>query len=66
MVEFLCPYCDAALTRCALVALQLEKVVDLAHRELGHGGTWVTCGLDPCRKTRTVLKMAGIDKEAKF
>lgn len=66
MVDFLCPYCDTALTRCALLALHLEKTVQFIHKELGHSGIWPQCELEPCRKTRAVLKTAGLDKEEKF
>lgn len=54
-----CGYCDAALTRAALLALRLQKLGAMGHQ--GHpGARFDECELEPCKKTTEVLRYAGL------
>ena len=53
---FDCPYCDAALTRTAVLALRLRKLAAAHHALLRHTEPiWTDCRLDPCAAARAAL-----------
>lgn len=43
-----CPQCDLALTRLAVLALALRKIAVRAHVAHGNSGPWSDCPLEPC------------------
>lgn len=58
---FLCPYCDAALTRCATLALALRKAAAWAHSHGQHStAIFADCPEEPCVSLVRALVMEGL------
>jgi hypothetical protein len=58
-----CPYCDAALTRCAVLAHALNRIALEAHAAGKHAGTWDTCKLQPCQRATQAVQTAGLESQ---
>ena len=56
----LCPYCDAALTRVAVLSLALRKAAVWTHAELKHAGHSDTCTESPCLELWQALRYEGL------
>jgi hypothetical protein len=57
----LCPYCDAANTRCGVLALELRKVIIELHKTLKHQSEfWDTCRENPCQRVHERFRHAGL------
>lgn len=58
-----CPYCDAALTRCAVLSLELQQVAREAHAAGKHPGPWDRCALQPCLRIAVAINKAGLESQ---